>query len=106
MQLLFLNHQIQIIKMKKISILIIEDNRLLRDGLTSIIRKQTDLKVTDAIGDCAKALKCILKSEPNVVLLDLGLRNQNSLQLVRVLKKDFQIVQILYLSRNRLLNLP
>ena len=84
--------------MKKISILVIEDNRLLREGLTSIIREQLDLKVTAAIGDCVKALHNIRESEPNVVLLDLGLRNQSSLQLVKVIKKEFEKVKIIVMD--------
>jgi DNA-binding NarL/FixJ family response regulator len=84
--------------MKKISILVIEDNRLLRDGISDIIREQSDLKVTAAIGDCVKALPNIRESEPNIVLLDLGLRNQSSLQLVKVIKKDFEKVKVIMMD--------
>jgi DNA-binding NarL/FixJ family response regulator len=84
--------------MKKISILVIEDNRLLRDGLSTMIGEQKDLKVLAAFGDCTKALQFIRKSQPNVVLLDLGLRNQNSLQLVKILKKDFQKIKVIVMD--------
>jgi two-component system, NarL family, response regulator DegU len=83
---------------KKISILVIEDNRLLREGITAIIKEQRDLKVNAAIGDCVKALQHIHNSEPNIVLLDLGLRNQNSLQLVKVIKKDFQNIKVIVMD--------
>ena len=84
--------------MKKISIVIIEDNRLLREGITAMIDKQRDMKACAAFGDCTKALQCIGKSEPNIVLLDLGLRNQNSLQLVKALKKDFQKIKVIVMD--------
>jgi len=84
--------------MKKISILVIEDNRLLREGITSIIREQSDLKVTAALGDCVKALQSIRESEPNIVLLDLGLRNQSSMQLVKVIKKEFEKVKVIVMD--------
>ena len=84
--------------MKKISILIIEDNRLLREGLSEMVAEQNDLKVTAAFGDCAKALQFIPKSQPTIVLLDLGLRNQNSLQLVKILKKDFQKIKVIVMD--------
>ncbi len=54
-----------------------------------MLKEQPDFKVMGAFGDCAKALKSIRESKPNVVLLDLGLRNQSSLQLVKATKKDF-----------------
>ena len=84
--------------MKKISILVIEDNRLLRDGLSAMIGEQKDLKVIAAFGDCTKALQFIRKSQPNMVLLDLGLRNQNSLQLVKILKKDFKKIKVIVMD--------
>jgi two-component system nitrate/nitrite response regulator NarL len=84
--------------MKKISILVIEDNRLLRDGITDIISEQSDLKVTAALGDCVKALQSVHDSEPNIVLLDLGLRNQSSLQLVKAIKKDFDKVKVIVMD--------
>lgn len=84
--------------MKKISILVIEDNRLLRDGLSTMIREQKDLKILAAFGDCTKALQFIRKSQPNIVLLDLGLRNQNSLQLIKILKKDFQKIKVIVMD--------
>ncbi len=84
--------------MKKISILIIEDNRLLREGLSAMIEEQKDLKILAAFGDCTKALQFIRKSQPGIVLLDLGLRNQNSLQLVKILKKDFQKIKVIVMD--------
>ncbi len=84
--------------MKKISILVIEDNRLLREGITEMIREQDDLKVVGAYGDCAKALQFVRKSQPNILLLDLGLRNQNSLNLVKVFKKDFKKIKVIVMD--------
>jgi DNA-binding NarL/FixJ family response regulator len=84
--------------MKKISILVIEDNRLLREGLSTMIGEQKDLKIFGAFGDCTKALQFIQKSQPNIVLLDLGLRNQNSLQLVKILKKQFQKIKVIVMD--------
>jgi two-component system, NarL family, response regulator DegU len=84
--------------MKKISILVVEDNRLLREGITTMIEGQHDLKVPAAFGDCVKALEFVRKSEPNVILLDLGLRNQNSLQLAGVVKRDFKKIKIIVMD--------
>jgi len=50
------------------------------------------------MGNCVKALQCIRESQPNIVLLDLGLRNQDSLRLVKVLKKDFQKIKVIVMD--------
>lgn len=81
--------------MKKISILVIEDIRLLREGITTMIAEQSDLKVAASFGDCTKAIRGLRDLKPNIVLLDLGLPNQNSLQLVKLIKKDFPNIKVI-----------
>ncbi len=84
--------------MKRNSIIVIEDNRLLRDGITGMITQQNDFKVISAFGDCSKALQFIRKSPPDIVLLDLGLRNQNSIQVVKTLRSDFKKIKIIVMD--------
>ncbi len=73
--------------MKRIQILLIEDNRLLREGLLVMLKEQPDFKVCASPGN-SDALLRAKKSKPNVILLDLGLRSQNSLRLLGLLKKS------------------
>lgn len=83
---------------KKISILIIEDNRLLRDGISSIINEQPDLKVIAAFSESEKSLSNIFKNNPDIVLIDLGLRNQNSLEVVETIKKKASDIKIIVMD--------
>jgi DNA-binding NarL/FixJ family response regulator len=73
--------------MKRIHILLIEDNRLLREGLTVMLKEQPDLKVV-ASSENNHAVTQARKSKPTVVLLDLGLHSQDSLRLLGLLKKS------------------
>jgi len=84
--------------MKKISILVIEDNRLLREGISEMLKKQPDIHVVAAIGNGENILLMMGKLNPNIVLLDLGLRNQNSLQVVKLIKKHFQKTKIIVMD--------
>ena len=84
--------------MKKISILVIEDNRLLRDGITAILKKQPDMHVVATVGNGENILVMMDKVKPNIVLLDLGLRNQNSLQIVKLTKQDFPETKIIVMD--------
>ena len=76
--------------MKKIQILLIEDNRLLREGIATMLGEQGDFEVVarSEDGDAVYELKRINKY-PDIVLLDLGLQKQNSLFLMELLKKEF-----------------
>jgi DNA-binding NarL/FixJ family response regulator len=84
--------------MKKIRLLLIEDNRLLRDGILSILKPQKDFVITAASGDGKDTLVKIKKLKPTVVLLDLGLRSQNSLHVVEIVKKDFPKAKIIIMD--------
>lgn len=77
------------IKRTKIRLLVIEDNRILREGIISILKPQRDIKVIAESGKSHDTIKKLHELKPNVILLDLGLRSQNSLKLVEVVKKEF-----------------
>ena len=84
--------------MKKIRLLLIEDNRLLRDGIMAILRPHKDIVIIAASGDGKSTLVKIKDLKPNVVLLDLGLRSQNSLHVVEIVKKDFPEAKIIVMD--------
>jgi DNA-binding NarL/FixJ family response regulator len=84
--------------MKKIRLLLIEDNRLLRNGILSILKPHKDIKIIAASGDGKNTLVKIKQLKPNVVLLDLGLRSLNSLHVVEVVKKDFPSAKIIVMD--------
>lgn len=74
--------------MPAIRVLLIEDNRLLRDGATSILNEQEDIKAISVGGNNGDAINKARVFKPHVVLLDIGLRNMNSLKIVQSLLKD------------------
>jgi DNA-binding NarL/FixJ family response regulator len=84
--------------MNKIRLLLIEDNRLLRDGINSIIKPQEDMVVIAASGNARNTIAKVKLLDPNVVLLDLGLRSQNSLHVVKVVKKIFPNAKIIVMD--------
>src|SRR5664280_2956266 len=84
--------------MKKIRLLLIEDNRLLRDGIFSILKAYRDIVIIAASGDGKNSLAKIQQLKPNIVLLDLGLRSQNSLHVVEIVKKEFPQAKIIIMD--------
>jgi DNA-binding NarL/FixJ family response regulator len=81
--------------MKKIRLILIEDNRLLREGIISIINEHNDLFVKTARGTNGTIFKKIESYKPAIILLDLGLRNQNSLSLVKTIKKKYPDIHLI-----------
>ena len=84
--------------MKKIKIFVIEDNRLLLNGIVSMINEQKDLKVIAAINDREDTLLKIFKLKPDLVLIDLGLRTQNSLEVVKSVRQKSADMKIIVMD--------
>lgn len=84
--------------MKKIKILLIEDNRLLRDGIASMLKKQRDMQAVATVGNGENILQMIEKFHPHIVLLDLGLRSQNSIQIVKSTKQNYPETKIIVMD--------
>ncbi len=74
--------------MAKIRILLIEDNRLLREGIAAMINGQADMKVVAASAGNENTLLKTRTVRAQVILVDLGLRNHNGLRLVASLVKE------------------
>ena len=66
-----------------ISVAIIDDSRLVRDALTAMLNKLADMRVVaSAVADTAQ----LVAAKPQVLLLDVGLRDQDSLRVAAALK--------------------
>ena len=81
--------------MAKIRILLIEDNRLLREGLIAMINRQEDMRVVAAWREHENALLKTSVVKPHVILIDLGLRNLNGLRIVKSLTKETPGVRVI-----------
>lgn len=70
-----------------ISVALIEDNRLVREGITALLNQLPDLKV---VAGASSGDTVLLRNvNPQVVLLDLGLRNGDSLRIAEKVKTEF-----------------
>lgn len=83
--------------MEKIRVLLIEDNRLLRDGTTAMLNEQEDIWAVSSAGNRG-ALEKAKKLAPNVVLLDLGLKSDNSLKVLESIKKQFPKTEVVVMD--------
>lgn len=82
--------------MAKTKVLLIEDNRLLREGIAAILEGHGDFEVV-AVAEDGNALAEMRRSgqAPDVVLLDLGLEKSNSLQLMKLLRAEQPGVRVI-----------
>lgn len=83
--------------MAKIKVLLIEDNRLLRDGTTALLNEQKDIRAVSSAGN-RRALEKAKKLVPDVVLLDLGLKSQSSLKVLDLIKRQYPRAEVVVMD--------
>jgi DNA-binding NarL/FixJ family response regulator len=80
--------------MSKIRVLLIEDNRILREGITLMINKHADISVAAVSDGREDTIKKTHAAKPHVILMDLGIASKNSLDIVRTVRSTFPTIKI------------
>jgi two-component system, NarL family, nitrate/nitrite response regulator NarL len=80
--------------MQKIRILLIEDNRIIRDGITAMINSHGDVTIASVSNGRDDALVKVRSAKPHLILIDFSLDSQDSLDIVETVKRDFPLVKI------------
>jgi DNA-binding NarL/FixJ family response regulator len=83
---------------RKRRVFLVDDHPLVREGLTNLINGQNDLFVCGEAEDSAGAITGITKTRPDVVLVDISLKNESGLELVKNLESQFPLVALIVLS--------
>jgi DNA-binding NarL/FixJ family response regulator len=81
-----------------IKLVLIDDNRLLREGIVEMIRTQPGFKVLAASADAIEALEKVREARPNVVLLDFGLENHDSLNLTSTVHAEVPEAKVIVMG--------
>ena len=63
--------------MKKIRVLVVDDQTVVREGLAAILANYPDVEVIGQASDGIQAVEMVRKEKPDVVLLDMKMPNQN-----------------------------
>ena len=79
-----------------ITVAIIEDNRLVREGMTDMLNDLPDVKVVLAATSLEASM--LKETNPRVVLLDVGLQDKNSLRLAETVKKEITEARVIVMD--------
>lgn len=78
-----------------IKIIIIEDNRYMREGWTTILDFETDFVVLEAFESCEDAFDSDLMGRADVVLMDIELPGISGIEGVKYLDQEFSNLSII-----------
>jgi DNA-binding NarL/FixJ family response regulator len=81
-----------------ISVLLVDDHALVREGLRQILDHQSDITVVGEADSGEAALELLGRSQPNVVLLDVRMPGMGGIEAARKISATFPEVRVLMLS--------
>jgi len=84
--------------MKRITILLVEDHQVVREGFRSLLEHEPDLEVVGEAETGRQAVQLTRKLRPSVVVMDIAMPLLNGLEATRQIRKDFPETKVLILS--------
>ena len=84
--------------MKKIRVLLAEDHTIVRQGIAALLAVENDMEVVGEASSGLEAIELAKKLGPDVILMDIGMRQLNGLEATREIKRLYPSMKILVLT--------
>jgi NarL family two-component system response regulator LiaR len=84
--------------MKKIRILVVEDQNVVREGIIAILSLQSDIEVVGEAENGIQAVELARQVKPDIILLDMVMPKQDGLETIPRLKEILPDTRILVLT--------
>ncbi len=81
-----------------IRLLLVDDHPLVRDGLKLRFASEADIQVVGEAGDAPQALQALADCAPTLVLMDIGMKDVNGIELTRQMIARVPALHVLMLS--------
>ncbi len=84
--------------MTQIRLLLVDDHQMLRGGLRALIESEEDMIVVAEAGTAQEGIRQAAESQPDIVIMDLGLPDGSGLDAIRKIRRLNLPVHIIVLS--------
>ena len=82
----------------RIRILVVDDQKMIREGLKALIKTEMDLEVVDTADNGEDAIKKVETLQPDIVLMDMEMPGMDGMSATRAICQKFKDVRVLVLS--------
>lgn len=79
-------------------ILLVDDQRLMRDGMRTLLSLESDMEVVGEAGNGLEGVQAALTHRPDVVLMDIRMPGMNGVEATREIKRALPDTKVLVLT--------
>ncbi len=83
---------------KPVHVLLVDDHKVLRDGLRALLESEDDIIVVAEAGTAKEAIRLAEQFKPEVIVMDLGLPDMSGLEAIRTIRQTNKQSRIIVLS--------
>ncbi|RJO63232.1 MAG: DNA-binding response regulator [Myxococcales bacterium] len=81
-----------------IKILLVDDHKIVREGLRSILKERTDMRIVGEADDGLDAIRKCREMKPDLVIMDISMKNMNGIEATRSILSENPTMKVLVLS--------
>lgn len=81
-----------------VSVLLVDDQELIREGLAIILNAEPDIQVVGVATDGEEGVRQVIDLEPDVVLMDIKMPRMDGIQATREIKKSLPHIPVVILT--------
>ncbi len=81
-----------------IRLMLVEDHRVVRQGLVALLAAEDGLEVVGSAGDGAEALELYRRLTPDVTLMDLQMPKVGGVEAIKQIRKEFPHARVIVLT--------
>ena len=85
----------------RLRVLIVDDQKVSRDSIREVLKLFPNLEVVGEVESGEDAMEFLRKSQPNLVLMDIGLPGMSGLECTRAVKGGYPEIEVFVITSNR-----
>ena len=84
--------------MSKTKILIVDDHKIVRDGIKSLLDGEKDFVIIGEASDGKEAISFLEDKNPTLIIMDINMPNMDGIEATRMIKAGFPSIKVLALT--------